>query len=275
MLPFADVVTPLPAGLTLSGTTLTWNVPILAVDGTASVSFSVTVHGDAHGVTIHNLATPTTPGGSCEAVPPPPELLRAARAAAPLALADPDVCATNHDTPPTWSLAKSANPPSGSTVDPGSVITYTLTARNTSQAPMIGAVAKDDLAEVLPFADLAAPLPAGLTRSGTTLTWVVPTIPVAGSVSVSFRVTVHQDASNVTVRNLATVASPNGQCTSCVTHHNVVPKPVPPPPAPPTAPSAMATTGVPVAPYLGWATLLILLGTLLLVTSRRRRDSTE
>ena len=289
VLPFADLVTPLPAGLSLSGPTLTWTVPLIAVGGTASVSFSVTVHGDAHGVTIHNLATPTTPGGACELLPAP-AALTALQTLAPLAASDPDVCSTDHFTPPTWTLTKSANPPSGATVEPGSAITYTLTAANTSQAPVIGASATDDLSKVLPFATLVSPLPAGLIRSGSTLTWTVPTIPVGATVTVSYAVTVNPNAFGVSITNLATPTSPDGSCpTHCTTTHHT-----------PAAGSGiegesavrpgtggasgigaasgsgeLAGTGIPINLELGWASVLLLLGSVLLVAARRRRRDTR
>ncbi len=58
---------------------------------------------------VHNLATPTSPGGTC---------------------VTPIGCTTDHPTPPPWTLAKTANPPSGTVVNPGSTIVYTLTATN-------------------------------------------------------------------------------------------------------------------------------------------------
>ena len=85
----------------------------------------------------------------------------------------PADCVTDHPTPPPWTLAKTANPPSGTQVNPGATITYTLTATNTGTNPLTGATAEDDLAAVLPFADLGS-LPAGLTLTGTTLTWAIP-----------------------------------------------------------------------------------------------------
>ncbi len=250
VLPYASLVTPLPAGLTRSGDTLTWALPTIPVGGRVTVSYPVTVKSSAIGVTVTNLATPTSTGGSCT-----------------------ENCTTTHQTPPEWTLKKTADPTSGTEVDPGSTIDYTLTATNLGAKVVTGAVAKDDLVKVLPFADLVTPLPAGLTRSGTTLTWAIPDIAVGASVSVSFSVTVHEDASNVTVRNLATVASPHGRCTQCVTHHDVPPQPEPPP-SPPPSPQPPAETGVPTGLYVGWASLLMLAGGLLLLAGRRRRRDT-
>ena len=215
VLPYATIVQPLPAELTLSGTTLTWAIPDIDVGSQVSVSFSVKVMPDAAGVTVHNVAAPTSPGGECgEAAP---DTAGRVRSLAPVAGSP---CETIHDTPPTWTLTKTANPPSGTSVKPGSTIAYTLTATNTSKAPVTGATAQDDLSKVLSYASLVTPLPAGLTQTGTKLTWTIPTIPVGGKVSVTFSVIVHTDAAGVTITNLATPTSPGGACSeNCETTH--------------------------------------------------------
>jgi uncharacterized repeat protein (TIGR01451 family)/fimbrial isopeptide formation D2 family protein len=238
VLPSATLVTPLAAGLTKSGDTLTWALPDIPVGGKVTVRYAVKVDADALGVTVTNLATPTSPDGSCTS--------------------DPD-CTTTHDTPPAWTLKKLADPASGTNVEPGSTIKYTLTATNVSKAVVTGAKARDDLTKVTPFADVLTPLPAGLTRSGNTLTWAIPDIAVGKSVSVTFSVKVHSDASNVTVANHATVATPDGRCTRCSTHHHV-------PKEPP-----LASTGTLAGQMVGWGSLLVLLGGLLVIAGRRRR----
>ena len=235
VLPYATLVTPLADGLTRSGTTLTWRVPTIPVGGTVKVRYAVTVKADAVGVTLTNIATPKDPGGVCAS------------------------CILAQTTQLGWTLQKTADPASGTDVDPGSTITYTLTARNGGNTVLAGAVATDDLRKVTPFADVATPLPAGLTRSGTTLTWAIPDIPVGRSVSVRFSVTVHDNAQNVTVANHASVASEGGRCTRCSTHNHV------------PAGAFLAATGVPLDRLLGWASALVLLGGLLLIAGRRRR----
>jgi fimbrial isopeptide formation D2 family protein/uncharacterized repeat protein (TIGR01451 family) len=230
------LVTPLAAGLTKSGDTLTWALPDIPVGGSVSVKYAVKVNSDALGVTVTNLATPTSPGGSC-----------------------PTGCTTTHKTPPAWTLKKLSDPASGTDVEPGSTIKYTLTATNVSKAVVTGAKAKDDLTKVTPFADVLTPLPAGLTRSGNTLMWAIPDIAVGKSVSVTFSVKVHSDASNVTVANHATVADPHGECVRCSTHHHV-------PKEPP-----LASTGTLAGQMVGWGSLLVLLGGLLVIAGRRRR----
>ena len=47
-----------------------------------------------------------------------------------IALGDDVTCTiVNNDIAGTWTISKSSNPASGSTVQPGDVITYTVTAR--------------------------------------------------------------------------------------------------------------------------------------------------
>lgn len=67
----------LDESLELDGTTLTWTLPDVDVDDSVSVSYTVRVDAKAAGVTLHNVATPASEGGTC--------LL--------------DRCATTHDVP--------------------------------------------------------------------------------------------------------------------------------------------------------------------------------
>ena len=198
VLAHADLVEPLPAGLTLDGTTLTWNADAIAVDGSVSVSYTVVVHDDARGVTLRNVVVPTSPGGECEGS-----------------------CTTEHPVP-AWSLTKTSDPATGTTVLPGQEVTYTLTVTNTG--PVATAVtAQDDLTDVLAHADLVGDLPDGLTLDGTTLTWDAGTIAAGDSVSVSYTVAVHEDARGVTLRNVVVPTSPGGECEGDCTTENPVP----------------------------------------------------
>ena len=116
---------------------------------------------------------------------------------------------------PHWVLSKSSDPASGSTVNPGDTITYTLTADNTSEATVTGATAVDTLPT---NAALVTPLPAGLTDNGDgTLTWTIPDIAPGSAVTVSYAVTVDAGAYNQTVRNVVTTSSPGGGARSLPT----------------------------------------------------------
>ena len=192
---------PLAAGLSITGTTLTWAVPTMAPGESASVSYTVTVSEGQWNQTLRNVVTPNGSGGSCD---------------------EPGDCTTEHFTP-AWSLVKSSEPPAGSTVEPGDQVTYTLTATNTSLAVVEGATANDDLSDVLDNATIdEATLAAGLSLSGTTLTWAIPTLAPGQVATATYTVTVSEDAWDQTLRNVVTPAGLGGECEEpgdCTTEH--------------------------------------------------------
>ena len=142
---------------------LTWNVPTLQPGQSASISYTVTIDAGAWGVTIGNVATPDDVGDCV------------------------NECSTEHPTP-HWTLAKTSIPTSGSTVDAGTFVEYTLWVTNDSDAEVSGATVKDDLSDVLDDADLMMPLGAGLSLNGTNLTWAVPDLGPGESVFASYTV---------------------------------------------------------------------------------------
>ena len=189
------------AGASISGTTLTWNVPTIAAGGAdATLTYTATVKAGAYNKTLTNVVTPG-PGGDC------------------VSAAD---CTTDHFTP-HYVLSKTSDPATGSTVEPGSEITYTLRVHNDSDASVAGAVVTDDMSDVLNHASVVS-VGAGATITGTTLTWNVPTIAAGGAdATLSYTVKVDADAIDVTIRNVAT-PGPGGDCTSegnCTTDHPV------------------------------------------------------
>ena len=107
-----------------------------------------------------------------------------------------------HPTP-GWTLEKSSDPSSGSEVNPGDQVTYTLTVTNDSNGVVSTAVVTDDLSDVLQYASLDA-VPDGATLSGTTLTWNVPTVEPGYAAQLSYTVTVDDDAYDVSFANVAT-----------------------------------------------------------------------
>jgi large repetitive protein len=171
-----------------------------------------------------------------------------------LAVGESGVCTYTNDDQPgsTWVLSKTSDPQSGDTVKAGDTITYTLTAANVGPVAVTDGMAHDDLSAVMPYATLEQTGlgTLGLSYDSTThiLTWTVPTIPVGGSVSVQYTVTVNVGVAGVVITNLATPTVPNGSCvnaTDCRTTHPVPQSPVPvvppvavvpPVPGPPPAP---------------------------------------
>ncbi|GAA3617795.1 hypothetical protein GCM10022236_20030 [Microlunatus ginsengisoli] len=259
-----------PDGATLSGTMLTWNVPTMAPDAIETLAYTVTVNDDALGQTLRNLAAPN-PSGECV---PAGDLrnLRAAVVGDVRAAADPEVCSTSHYTP-EWTLAKTSDPASGSTVNPGSTVAYTLTATNTSDAVVRGATATDDLSAVLNHATLEQQLPGGATLSGTTLTWAIPDLAAGESTTLTYRITLAEDAYDTTIENVVTPGR-NGHCAeSCSTEHDTPPTPVPPTPTPTPPPhqTDLPNTGGPELATVGVGLALLVAGGTLLLWNRRRR----
>jgi large repetitive protein len=262
---------------TLTGTALTWDVGDL--DGTETITYQVRVADGAYGVTLTNVVT--APGAEpCVEVPAPPAVEQVASrstlaspavlaetgaevADVALAAVDPtEACRTTSHRTPAWTLAKTSDPPSGTSVAAGSTITYTLTATNSTDAPVTGAVVTDDLSRVLAYGALVEP-PAGATISGSTLTWAVPDLPTAGATAtLTYQVRLAPNARGVAVTNLAT-PGPGGGCTVCTTTHEV------PRVAGPPSTGGLAFTGSGVAGFVAGALFLVLAGTVLLRVGRR------
>lgn len=151
-------------------------------------------------------------------------------------LADSVRCTiTNQFVPrPAWTLAKTANPVTGSVVAPGSQISYTLSATNTSLVQVTGVVVADDLSNVLnnaAFGSITNSDGGTATRSGNALTWNVGTLAAGATRTVSYTVTVNASAHGVVLTNSAsgTGSVAPAACTAaapCVTTHST-PAPVP------------------------------------------------
>ncbi len=127
---------------------------------------------------------------------------------------------TNTALAPRLSIAKSADPASGTVVDPGQVVTYTLTFDNSSGTAAAAVNHTDHLRDVLDDATLntssirygaGAVPPSSTTPSGVTATPAgastsTPTIVLSGSVprgeirTVSFSVTVKATATDAAAR---------------------------------------------------------------------------
>ncbi|MBL3688318.1 DUF11 domain-containing protein [Leucobacter zeae] len=126
-----------------------------------------------------------------------------------------------------WTLAKTSDPASGSTVAPGSTISYTLTASNDSAHPVTGVTVSDDLAEVLnnaSFGEFTNDDGGKATRSGNDLTWNVGTLAAGETRTVTYTVTVNEDAIGVSLKNVVTGSGevPPTECTvdePCSTEH--------------------------------------------------------
>ena len=158
------------------------------------------------------------------------------------------VCVFTNTPIPTWTLAKQAlrgtDPlAAGARVQPGDVITYRVTATNTSAVPVSATVLTDDLSDVLDDAAFVAgsaqlviaggPPVVVPNPVGTQLTTASFTLPASSSAVLTYRVTVAADAWSSTLRNVVSgTAGAPGQptppqpCTSACTTSQVTPTPV-------------------------------------------------
>lgn len=184
----------------VDGDRLTWQGPLAPGDDVV-ITYTVTVNTDATGVLLRNTATgeatplipedPTDPGSPThpgQPVTPPP-------------------ATTQHPVvDPGFEITKSAGPATGARVDPGSVIEYTVTGKNTGDTVLDPARISDTLADVLAHAeyndDLAATRGAA-ELTGTALTWTGVLRP-GEDVVITYSVTVNADAGGQTLRNSAT-----------------------------------------------------------------------
>jgi len=177
------------------GSTITWHIPALSKN--ATLTYTVRVDKDAWDVRLRNVAT--VPDGD-----PQPQ---------PCAADKPECRTTNHHTPPhnqtaTWTVTKSSNPASGSTVSPGDVVTYTLTARVLTGSRVAQVRLTDDLSDVLDDATWVSgsvTTSAGkAVRSGDRLTWRIDAL--TGRQTLSYQVRVKAGAAGGRLYNV--VAAP-------------------------------------------------------------------
>lgn len=234
----------------LDGTTLTWT-GALAAGESVVLTYTVRVdEGVPSQTLINNVVTASaTPPGLPPIEPPPVETVNPVSG---------------------FTVTKTSNPVSGTKVNPGSTITYTVTATNTGATVLNPVTLTDDLTEVLNHTSIKGPVTAssGLppTLTGNTLTWT-GLLEVGASVKVTYSVVVDKNAAGTLVNNVVTgVAQPPTE----------VP-PLTPPPAETEHPvvavgPALAFTGLNDVAGFTLAGVLLLAGAAaMFVTGRRRR----
>ena len=122
-----------------------------------------------------------------------------------------------------FTVAKTSDPPSGTVVDPGSVITYRLEVASTGAVPVHDVVVTDDLAGVLPVAGVVAGsivAPPGTTASldepGARLVWTVGTVAPGITSTLTYQVRVLPGTGGTTIRNVVTGTGdvPPGTCAA-------------------------------------------------------------
>ncbi|WP_454085460.1 DUF7927 domain-containing protein [Georgenia sp. Marseille-Q6866] len=164
---------------------------------------------------------------------------------------------------PAWTLTKSSDPVSGSTVDPGDTITYTLTASPTGDVDPTDLTITDDLSDVLEHARTTGAIEASVGSvdwDGDDLVWDVPRL--SETATLTYRVIVDDDAWNVRLLNVVTGdGTPPPLCIECTTTH------ITPPRTPGLPPTGAAVVGA------SLLAVLVSLGGLSLATSRRRKEA--
>ncbi|WP_285183675.1 isopeptide-forming domain-containing fimbrial protein [Rhodococcus sp. MEB032] len=179
------------AAPTLSGTTLTWT-GALEAGKSVVLTYQVKINdGVAGGVLINNKVTGTAKPPTGPEITPPP-------------------VTTEHPVKvPGFTVAKAADPVSGTNVAAGQTITYTVTGSNTGNTTLDPVVLTDDLSKVLDNATLvdgslkatvdgvdgAAP-----TLSGTTLTWT-GALEAGKSVVLTYQVKINDGVAGGTLIN--------------------------------------------------------------------------
>lgn len=202
-------------------------------------------------------------------------------------------------TPGAFTVTKSSDPASGTQVQPGSTITYTLTVDSIGTVPVHDVVLTDDLSGVLAHASLVdgsvvAPsgTSAAVDAAAEKLVWTVGAVPNGEQRTLTYQVVVDDDAYDVPLTNLVT--SPGSEncdpslvgagpgrtmvrqatAASCSTTHQTPPAPpsppTPPGPGEPSTPG-LPGTGFPLWVLIAWALALVALGALVLIAARRRR----
>ncbi len=254
---------------TASAGEISYEEPILTWTGdlgpgdevTVTYSVTVTADGDRHLVNV------VTTDGRC--VP---------------AEGQDEACTTEHVNG-AYVYAKTSDPESGSQVQEGDVVTYTVTIEHVGTAPVADARVTDDLSgvsDVATWNDDAKASSGELGRDGTTLTWTGD-LEVGQVVTVTYSVTVG-DEPDATMQNVVTSDDDRAVCipaedgnADCTTEHHTPPAEEPDVDEPAEEPAKddpdapLPQTG---AGGRGWALmsgLILLAGGLGLLASSRRR----
>ncbi|UXF67394.1 DUF7927 domain-containing protein [Rhodococcus qingshengii] len=179
------------AAPTLSGTTLTWT-GALEAGKSVVLTYQVKINdGVAGGVLINNKVTGTAKPPTGPEITPPP-------------------VTTEHPVKvPGFTVAKAADPVSGTNVAAGQTITYTVTGSNTGNTTLDPVVLTDDLSKVLDNATLVdgslkatvdGAAAAAPTLSGTTLTWT-GALEAGKSVVLTYQVKINDGVAGGTLIN--------------------------------------------------------------------------
>ncbi len=191
----------LPAGCAASGQVVTCTLAPGALPSGSPYTFvySVTVDANATG-SINNNVVPSGPDNP---------------------VCSPSGCATTHQIVPTVvTVAKSSNPASGTTVNPGDTIGYTLTV-NVANSATTGAVT---LTDTLSAGQTLGTLPAGCSATAQVVTCVLGAGALPGSHAFAYSVTVDANATGSIGNNVVPSGPDNPSCVAggCTTTHTII-----------------------------------------------------
>ncbi|MFI9630358.1 hypothetical protein [Streptomyces sp. NPDC052042] len=173
----------------------------LPVDGKVTITYSVTVTGSGDGQLHNVVTTPDNKRGTCE---------------------KENGCETDHAYG-AYTFSKSSDPKTGSTVQVGDKVTYTVTVNQHGKAGIKDATVVDDLSKVLDDAtynsDVKASSGTAEVKDGK-LVWKGD-LPVGGKVTITYSVTV-TGGGDSKLHNVVTTDDKRGTCETekaCETDH--------------------------------------------------------
>ena len=210
---------PIPSGLsyvsanpsaTLTGSTLSWTGLNIAVGGSLTLTFDVTIDAFPEAVKVFSnqgtvsgtqVGNTLTDGNSDPSDGAQPTVITAAN------------INTGNDTPQLdlqkrWSLV--GNVSGGTEVNPGDIVLYTLTVTNTgSTAATNVRVVESTLPSQVTFISGSVLTSSGILESESPLTINVGTLDPGAQATISFRVKVKPNTAGQTARNQATATGDN------------------------------------------------------------------
>ncbi|WP_430591968.1 DUF7507 domain-containing protein [Humidisolicoccus flavus] len=182
---------------------LTWGGN-LGVGEAVTVTYSVTVESIAEGATLNNVAnaSATPPGGGT-----PPS-------------SPPEQSTSNPVATPGFTLEKTVDPASGTAVNAGDTLSYTITASNTGETVLNDVQVTDDVTALLEHGTIdassiaasinGAPAVVAPSYDDGLIEWL-GSLAIDETLSITFTFTVGPDAAGVSLENVATgAATPPG-----------------------------------------------------------------
>jgi len=205
---FTTPSVPAGAACTAAGQVVTCTLPAGAAVGTHAFTYQASVDADAVG-TVTNTVVPS--GGD-----------------APTCATAAD-CTTEHPvTPPVVTVAKSANPATGSAVIPGASLAYTVNVTVAAASTQHEVTLTDTLGAGLTLVPGSFVTPAGANCSaaGQVVTCTLPAGAAVGTHAFTYETTVDADAVGVVTNTVVPSGGDTPTCATaadCTTEHPVTP----------------------------------------------------